>query len=84
MPSLSTSRSAGIAHLRSARSKGPKRVTVRDKHAVVVIAAEVPQKRLASHRPPRDLVAFFQRVDLGGLDMATRPPHWLGYPTANG
>lgn len=55
--------------VRSARSDGPQRVTVRGRDAVVVVSAE-EFDRLTREAPRQPFVAFMEQLHLDGLDLA--------------
>jgi antitoxin Phd len=54
-------------------TEGPQRVTVRGKHAVVVIAVETLEKLLPPEKPRQALVAFLQGTRIGDLAITREP-----------
>jgi prevent-host-death family protein len=54
--------------VRRAHDEGPQAVTVRGRPAVVVIDAAA-YERLATPAPAMSLVAFFESLDMEGLDL---------------
>lgn len=54
--------------VRSAREKGPQRVTVRGQDAVVVLSVE-DFERLTPNEPRVPFVAFMESLHLDGLDL---------------
>ena len=54
--------------VRSARQKGPQRVTVRGQDAVVVLSVE-DFERLVPQTPKMPFLQFMESLHLGGLDL---------------
>jgi prevent-host-death family protein len=54
--------------VRRAHDEGPQAVTVRGRPAVVILDAE-EYERLATPAPTMSLVAFFESLDMEGLDL---------------
>lgn len=59
--------------VRSARERGPQRVTYRGKDAVVVISVEELARLLPTERPRQSIVEFLRNSGLGDLDVERAP-----------
>jgi antitoxin Phd len=64
--------------VRLARAEGPQRVTVRGKHAVVVISVEELERLTPPAADRLPLVAFLEGLGLEGLDIEREPDHGRG------
>ncbi len=58
--------------VRRAHDEGPQAVTVRGRHAVVILDAD-DYERLSAAEPAETLVQFLERIHVAGLDLTREP-----------
>ena len=66
---LQTAKAQFSELFRRARTEGPQRVLRQGKEAVVVIAEEEYQRLARTSKQPQDIVEFFQKSPLAGLEI---------------